>query len=147
MGVTRNDVFMEREKLIRMVKDYVKERAHLYREIPFLALEVNGRHHWSGKLRAAYEQFIWRVNEFVYISLKTGELHGRAQNILEITSNFRLLEPEIIVERLKSQTRQEFSETLERPEGWRLEKDVLRKKLERELGGVNDKSLDSHSLC
>lgn len=130
MGVAVMDIVNEREKLLKDIKAFTREKRDLFRKIPLAALEVNGRHHWSKKLTVAYEKLRWKVDEFgTYIDLRTGELHGGDEHILQIAAHITWIDPEKILRRLTEHSEQELNPAVERPSDWETQKESRRNQL------------------
>lgn len=128
------ELILRKKELVWAIREFVSGQVEFSRQIPFAALELNGRHHWSQKLKCAYAKMKWRVTDFVAIDLRTGNLLGPDDYILPL--NVRCLDPEsILCGLLRKIQNEEFNPGLERPSDWDSQKEILRGKLNKELGG------------
>ena len=66
------------DQLVEIIREISRIQAHLWQQIPALALEYNGRSGYSGQLQLAYTKRLWELD------IKTGS--GRSGCCVDLTS-------------------------------------------------------------
>jgi hypothetical protein len=115
--ITPDSINHQKEELINSVRDYSMNQVELWKQIPRLALEADGRSGWSDQYYLAYARKLWRLMEppdspATFVFLVTGDIvhrtqrdlvHASENSVLQLAANIDALDAQQIVTRLKNQ--------------------------------------------
>jgi hypothetical protein len=119
MGATIELIETEKRALIRTVHEYVESQKKLWRQVPWLALQADGRDGWSNHYANAYCNGLWIVGESSngyynsFIDCATGKLVGYKFKplpdcfVLDLVTELDDLNAQTIVESLKEEAKKE----------------------------------------
>ena len=62
------------DKLVQWIRDYSTSQKSLWRKIPYLALEADGRTGYNDNYGRAYSSGLWHIGYSMYVDLESGNL-------------------------------------------------------------------------
>ncbi len=130
----------KRSELIQLIRDYAKSQKDLWQQVPYLALQADGRGGFSDAYGACYHEGYWTIfssqmhsigGYSVIVDCETGELvypykKGPAPDHCLLLINIEELDAEKVIAQLKKRAKSKNSkiiyfgdEACKTPEEWR----------------------------
>ena len=143
MGNLKQKIEDIRKDLVEMIREHSRSQKELWRQVPYLALEADGRDGYSDNYSRAYHTGYWAIDAgvvrghyTVYVDLENGDLVDPYSpdepawdgDVLRLANSVKELNAKKILKELKEEAQEPTHAAIEHPpKRWR-------KRLRKELG-------------
>ncbi|MDP3966562.1 MAG: hypothetical protein Q8Q04_03460 [archaeon] len=107
------ELFNDIKKISGKIREYSRSQKELWKKVPYLALEADGRGGYSSEIANCYQRGYKKVSDFVYVDLENGELidyEGKIVDdkwVAELSPNLNDLDAREIISELEKDIKKE----------------------------------------